>query len=98
MISDEMFKKLCELELIPTFRKPTFEELWAMLPLCINVNNIPYFLQLEKLYSCEVISYYNSFLELDEQRLIKTFNDACTKSLSDLAAEMLIELKNRGMI
>jgi hypothetical protein len=59
MISDEMFKKLCELELIPTFRKPTFEELWAI----CGLNN-----------------------------------HKSGQSLSDLAAEMLIELKNRGMM
>lgn len=94
MISDEMFKKLCELELIPTFRKPSFEELWEMLPATIENDKCQLFIQkggYTRIFYKDN-NYRNKFLK------IMYHDERNGNSLSDLAAEMLIELKNRGML
>lgn len=94
MISDELFQKLVELDIIPSFRKPTFEELWDKLPKYIIVN-VKYRLELFPHAGVTFLSYMSKNPRLS---LIDMAGGIKAVTLSDLAAEMLIELKNRGMI
>lgn len=100
MISDELYENLVELKLVDTFRKPTFEELWSLLPLHIAIENANYWLLLEKLKRYDRISYYlqNEELVAPEIAIEYDNSEIGTITLSDLAAEMLIEFKNRGLL
>lgn len=92
MIKDELFKKLVELTLVPSFRKPTFDELWNLIPATIENDKYQLFIQKG--------GYTRIFYRNSNSRFLKhvKHNDRCDKSLSDLAAEMLIELKQRGLL
>lgn len=86
-----MFMKLKESGL-------SFDKLWGMLPPYIRVNNINYWLRLEKLKRYDRISYYASHGDLLEPIIIEFDNSEIeTITLSNLAAEMLIEIKKRGL-
>lgn len=92
MISDGMFMKLKESG-FSFDTKPTFEELWERLPTSIENDKYSLFMQKSgytRIYYS--VNCYSKFVKHVKH------NDRCNKSLSDLAAEMLIELKNRGMI
>jgi len=92
MISFEMERELINAGF--NISKPTFEELWAMLPKFIDHSGTRYRLELFSHCGCNFLSYMSN-----KPRL--SFMDMAyheSKSLSDLAAEMLIELKNRGMM
>lgn len=98
MLNDELIKKLVELGF--DFKsKPTFEELWERLPPYIIDNNTTYWLRLEKLKRYDRIGYFQDNDIFCENIIIEYDNSEIeTITLSDLAAEMLIELKNRGMM
>ena len=77
---------------------PTFEELWERLPPYIIDNNTTYWLRLEKLKRYDRIGYFQDNDIFCENIIIEYDNSEIeTITLSDLAAEMLIELKNKGI-
>lgn len=75
---------------------PSFEELWSALPpFIIHPENGHGWLHLEKLKRYSRIVYK----DINRNNAIEVDNSVTDKiTLSDLAAELLIELKNRGML
>ena len=96
MISDELFQKLKEQWIVIGDTKPTFEELWERLPIEIHIEETgkDYYLWMEKYKHYNQIGYYLECMIA----LAKDNSNRPEATLSDLAAEMLIELKNRGMM
>lgn len=102
MINERAYINLCAKGILVTDtikRLPTFEELWAKLPVMIKMDGQIYYLEMWKMENYDAIRYLNHHSSLNIKIGIEISNSSDkTQSLSDLVAEMLITLKEKDML